>query len=158
MSFPVCCPGDSIHRNCKHLRASKACSTFPGANQVIVGLGCDLVEVGAVAKELARGGWTVSDRVFTTREISWCGGSRQPEHHFAACFAAKEATLKALGTGVVDLGIFHEVETEFVRGLCPRIALGDRLQAIAAGLGVRRITLSVAGSSKRVAAMVVLES
>ncbi len=77
---------------------------------------------------------------------------------YAACFAAKEATLKALGIGVADLGILREVEIERQPGGAYAVVLHRRTRSQARELGVRRVKLAVARSKKQTAAMAVLES
>ena len=125
---------------------------------MIIGLGVDFVVSARVKAELARGDWRAGDGVFTPAELTYCNAARRRERRFAACFAAKEATLKALGTEVEDLGMFREVDTKFGPGFKGDILLHNRLQTKAEQLGVRRIMLSVAPGRKRVVAMVVLQS
>ena len=125
---------------------------------MIIGLGIDLVETKRVVRELGGGPWRPRDGVFTEAEISYCNRGRQPERRYAACFAAKEATLKALGADVADLGIFREAEVRLDGGGDCRVLLGNRLRAVAGKLGARHINLSVAVQKERVVAMVILES
>ncbi len=66
----------------------------------ILGHGVDLVEVARVRSLLERHGAHAVDRLFTEAERAYCtASSKRSYEHFAARFAAKEATLKALGTG-----------------------------------------------------------
>ena len=125
---------------------------------MIVGLGTDLVESNRVLRELAHGPWLAGDGVFTPEEIEYCSLGKQPGRRYAACFAAKEATLKALGTPVTDLGMFREVEVKPGGRTEHEIVLHNRLQAIASKLGAKRINLSIAATRRRVSAMVILES
>lgn len=125
---------------------------------MIVGLGVDLVECSRFESELARGEWQAADGVFTQDELAYCDGAQHRQRRFAACFAAKEAALKALGTDVKDLGMFREVEVRFATGFTGDIFLCNRLQLRAEQLGVHQITLSVAPRRNVVAAMVILQS
>lgn len=125
---------------------------------MIVGLGTDLIETSRVAGELARSRWRVCEGVFTAAEIACCNRSGKPEQRFAACFAAKEATLKALGMEVSDLGLFREAEIQSASGVEGTILLHERLKARAEDLGVRHINLSIALARRCVGAMVILES
>ncbi len=125
---------------------------------MILGLGIDCVELVRVTAELARGTWLAGDGVFTPDELAYCDCACQPELRFAACFAAKEATLKALATEVEDLGTFREVETNLGPGFKGGIVLRNRLQTKAEQLGVKQITLSIAPGRKLVAAIVLLQS
>lgn len=125
---------------------------------VILGLGIDLLENSRVEQELSQGEWLQGDGIFTQAEIRYCNSAKRAALRYAACFAAKEATLKALGIGVRDLALFREVEL----GLGPdreyRIVLHDRLKAETVRLGIRHIRLSIARHSKQTAAVVILEA
>jgi holo-[acyl-carrier protein] synthase len=65
----------------------------------IIGLGIDATDIHRIAEVIGRYGDRFVDRVFTTDEIAYCRIRRSPAIHFAARFAAKEAAMKALGTG-----------------------------------------------------------
>jgi holo-[acyl-carrier protein] synthase len=123
---------------------------------MIVGLGIDLVATSRVERELAQGEWRLGDGIFTSREISRCSRDRRPAICYAACFAAKEATLKALGVEVADLGMMREVEVEL--GDRCAIVLHDRMKSESEHLGVRHIRLSIAASKRQTGAMVIVES
>ncbi|MGB9104899.1 MAG: 4'-phosphopantetheinyl transferase superfamily protein [Terriglobales bacterium] len=126
------------------------------ATVMIVGFGIDLVATRRVERELAQGEWVSGDGIFTSREISRCSRDRRPALCYAACFAAKEATLKALGVEVADLGMMREVEVEL--GDRCAIVLHDRMKSESEQLGVRHIRLSIAPSKRQTGAMVILES
>ena len=126
------------------------------ATVMIVGLGIDLVANSRVERELARDEWLQGDGIFTSQEISRCSRNRRPALCYAACFAAKEATLKALGVEVADLGMMREVEVEL--GDRCAIVLHDRMKSESEQLGVRHIRLSIAPSKRQTGAMVILES
>lgn len=126
------------------------------ATVMIVGLGIDLVTNRRVERELAREEWLQGDGIFTRQEISRCSRNRRPALCYAACFAAKEAALKALGVEVADLGMMREVEVEL--GDRCAIVLHDRVKAESEQLGVRHIRLSIAPSKRQTGAMVILES
>ena len=125
---------------------------------MIVGVGIDLMESSRVAREIARGGWPSEDGVFTPGEIAYCGAGKRAAQRYGACFAGKEATLKALGAAVADSGTFREVEVKFESGTQYQIVLHNRLLAIAKHLGVRHINLSIAATRKCIGAMVIMES
>lgn len=125
---------------------------------MIVGLGIDLVENSRVTHELARGEWRQENGIFTSEEITCCGTGKNPALRYAACFAAKEATLKALGVGVSDLAIFREVEIGLDNNGEYAVVLHDRLKSESEQLGVRHIKVSIAAAVKQTGAMVILES
>ena len=125
---------------------------------MIVGLGVDLIENRRVRQELARGDWQQDDGIFTSEEIRRCDAGKNPALHYAACFAAKEATLKALGVEVSDLAMFREVEVSLDPNGDHVVVLHGRLQSESKQLGVRHIRVSVAAAVKQTGAMVILES
>ena len=125
---------------------------------MIVGLGVDLLENSRIAQELARGDWRQENGVFTSEEIKRCSTGKNPALRYAACFAAKEATLKALGIGVSDLAMFREVEIALDENGEYAVVLHNRLKSESEQLGVRHIRVSVAAAAKQTGGMVILES
>ena len=71
----------------------------------IIGLGIDATEIARVAATIERYGDRFLDKVFTEGEIAYCRARRNAASSFAARFAAKEAAMKALGTGY-SRGVF----------------------------------------------------
>ena len=65
----------------------------------IIGVGIDATEIGRIAESIERWGDRFVNRVFTPGEIAYCRRKRDCASSFAAGFAAKEAAMKALGTG-----------------------------------------------------------
>jgi holo-[acyl-carrier protein] synthase len=76
---------------------------------LIFGTGTDLIEVQRVEEKLARTRG-LREKVFTPREVEYCESKHRPGLHFAARFAAKEAFLKAMGTGWSGGHAFTEIE------------------------------------------------
>jgi len=124
---------------------------------VILGLGTDCLETGRVERELMRGEWLPKDGIFTPEEIRHCSSAGRPARQFAACFAAKEAALKALGVKVSDLTMFQEVELAPALNGGFEIVLRNRMESEAGRLGVRHIHLSIADDDDRAGAIVILE-
>jgi holo-[acyl-carrier protein] synthase len=82
-------------------------------------------------------------RVFTEQELAYCRRRRDPIPHLAARFAAKEATLKALGTGL-RMGVnWRELEVRRERGQAPTMTLHGRCRALALAKGGREVLLSL---------------
>lgn len=67
---------------------------------ILLGLGCDLIEVDRVRGVIERQGARFLDRVFTAEERAYCDGMKFPHKHYAARFAAKEAVSKCFSTGI----------------------------------------------------------
>ena len=80
----------------------------------IIGLGLDATDIHRVADVIERHGERFLRRVFTDIEIAYCTRRRVPAIHFAARFAAKEAAMKALGTGHTQDVLWRDVEV--IRG------------------------------------------
>ena len=116
-----------------------------------VAVGVDLIEIDRVAATLERFGSRFLERVYTDGEIAYCRG-RAPQ--LAARFAAKEAAMKALGTGTRGVG-WREVEVTRNRSGEPGIALHGRAVARANALGVDRLAVSLSHSRAYAVASVV---
>ena len=109
----------------------------------VVGIGVDLAQIPRVRRMVERWDERFLRRVFTDGEIAYCRRRRDPVQHFAARFAAKEATLKALGTGL-SMGIhWREMEVRRSPGQAPTMTLHGRSLEIARDLGGRRVLLSL---------------
>jgi len=110
---------------------------------ILLGLGCDVIEVDRVRKVMERQGDRFIERVFTEDERHYCLGFHSPYLHFAARFAAKEAVSKAFTTGIgAELGwrsvsIYHGPRKE------PLVSLDDKGQALLAQVGASRVLVSL---------------
>jgi holo-[acyl-carrier protein] synthase len=76
----------------------------------IIGLGLDATDIPRIARTIERYGERFLRRVFTDGEITYCTRRRVPAVHFAGRFAAKEAAMKALGTGHTPEVLWRGVE------------------------------------------------
>jgi len=124
---------------------------------VIVGIGIDLVHVPRIRSAIERWQERFLGRVFTPDEVAYARGRRDPAEHLAARFAAKEATLKALGTGL-SLGVrWREVEVRRSRGQPPRLALSGRTAALGAARGIRAFHVSLTHDGDYAMAQVLAE-
>ena len=107
------------------------------------GIGVDLVQISRMREVIARWEERFVRRVFTDGEIAYCRARRDPVPHFAARFAAKEAGLKALGTGL-RLGIqWRELEVVRERGQAPTLVLSGRSREIGHARGGSRMLLAL---------------
>ena len=124
---------------------------------MIVGLGSDLLDVARVEQKLQEdSGFAAS--LFTPLEIRYCEGKHHPAQHYAARFAAKEALLKALGTGWRDGLSWHEIEIRRDELGRPVIALSGRVEQLAREQRVARVHVSLTHTAAFAAATVILES
>ena len=76
----------------------------------LIGLGLDVTDINRIAEALARYGERFMRRVFTDGEVVYCTSRRVPAVHFAGRFAAKEAAMKALGTGHSRGVLWRDIE------------------------------------------------
>ena len=90
----------------------------------IVGIGTDIVECLRIGRMIERHGEQFLRRVFTEREVRHCQARRRATEHFAAYWAAKEAVLKALGTGWRRGISWRDVEVRNDSSGRPVVALG----------------------------------
>lgn len=107
------------------------------------GIGIDLVAIPRMRQVMERWQERFLKRIFTDDEIAYCRARRDPVPHFAARFAAKEAGLKALGTGL-SLGVsWRELEVRRERGGPPMLILRGRSREIARARGADRMLLAL---------------
>jgi len=121
----------------------------------VVGIGIDLVEVARIGRLLERHGERAVARICNAGEADL--GRVALDQHLAGLFAAKEAVLKALGTGWAQGTAFRQVEVVRAPGGAPGVRLHDVAAARAAAMGVTRIHLSITHERGFAAAMAVLE-
>ena len=125
---------------------------------MIVGLGVDIAEVGRIEAAIVRHGRPFLQRVFTPAEIAYCEQHRHHAERFAGRFAAKEAAMKALGTGWrrgvrwVDIEVVREPSGK------PTLKLSGASRAIADRLGVKNIALTITHTGNMALAEVIFEN
>jgi len=116
----------------------------PGlAHESIRGIGVDLAKIPRMRQVVERWQDRFLRRVFTEAEIAYCQRRHDPIPHLAARFAAKEAVMKALGTGLRMGVTWREVEVRRERGEAPTMVLTGRTAAIARAKGASRILVSL---------------
>jgi len=106
----------------------------------------------------ARFGDRFEQRVFTDAEIRYCRSKPNVDERFAARFAAKEAALKALGTGWRGGIRWRDVEVRREPGGRPTIAFAGKAAEMAARLGAARASLSLSHTAEHAVASVILEN
>ena len=111
-----------------------------------ISIGVDIVEVPRVER-LVRKHERAQERLFTQPEIDVLPRARQVHEHMAARFAAKEAVLKALGTGLVPGMRWTDVEVVNEESGRPRVRLGGEVAAFAEREGVQEVELSISHTS-----------
>ena len=124
---------------------------------MIIGMGVDLAEVDRIKAAIERHGESFLRRLYTAGEREYCERFKNKYERFAGRFAAKEAAMKALGTGWrrgvrwVDLEVVREASGR------PTLALAGEAGKIAAQLGVKNIALSITHTESQALAQVIFE-
>ena len=125
---------------------------------MIVGTGIDIAEVPRIAQAIERYGDRFLCRIFTEGEIQYCESKANRSERYAARFAAKEAAMKALGTGWNHGVRWRDVEVRREPGGRPTVAFHGKAAEFADRLGARHVALSLSHTAEQAIAHVILES
>jgi holo-[acyl-carrier protein] synthase len=109
----------------------------------IVGIGTDIVECIRIGRLIEQHGELYLTRVFTAREISYCQERKRAMEHFAGRWAAKEAILKALGTGWQKGISWTDVEVRNDFSGQPRVFLCGGAKDVTQSLKIKDILISI---------------
>lgn len=122
---------------------------------MIVGIGCDIIEIERIARAIKSESFI--RRVFTAEEAAYCQRrGQQAAASFAARFAAKEAVLKALGTGLRE-GSLQEIAVDNDGLGKPLVQLSGHFAMLAKQLGLKNIQISLSHSRDFAVAYVIME-
>jgi holo-[acyl-carrier protein] synthase len=121
----------------------------------IIGLGLDATDIGRIADTITRYGDRFLQRIFTEGEVAYCLRRRVPAIHFAGRFAAKEAAMKALGTGHSQGVLWRDVEV-VRRGGPPQLQLHGGAGRRFAAIGGRSSLLTITHSDDLAMAQVLI--
>lgn len=117
--------------------------------------GIDIVETARVAQLLARHPDRARQRLFTPTELDYAAGKKREIEHLAARFAAKEAVLKALGTGWTGGLAWTDVEVTRDHAGRPGVALHGAAAALAADRGITTWLVSLSHTETHAVASVI---
>ena len=109
----------------------------------VIGIGTDIVECLRIAQMIERHGELFLTRVYTSHEIEYCSARKAANQHYAGRWAAKEAVLKAIGTGWSRGISWTDVEVRNEVGGQPRIALGGGAREACERLGIAEMLISI---------------
>lgn len=110
---------------------------------ILLGLGCDLVEIARIQRVLERQGERFLARVFTEEERTYCLAMPHPPKHFAARFAAKEAVSKCFTTGIgAELG-WKSISIHHGPRHDPRVRLDEKGEALLRAVGGTSVQISL---------------
>jgi len=125
---------------------------------VIVGTGVDLCEVGRLQQAIERHGSRFTNRVFTEAEAAYAESKANRYERYAARFAAKEAAMKALGTGWRGGIAWRDFEVKNLGSGRPTLIFHGKAAEIAEKRGIRNVSLSLTHTAEQALAMVILEN
>jgi holo-[acyl-carrier protein] synthase len=124
---------------------------------LILGTGVDLAEVDRVQRSIERFGERFLNRVYTAGEIAYVQRKANKYERYAARFAAKEAGMKAIGTGWRRGVRFQDFEVANLPSGKPTLRLHGVAAEVATKLGVKHISLSLTHTAQQGMAFVILE-
>ena len=125
---------------------------------MIVGTGIDIAEVPRIRQSMERFGERFLRRIYTAAEIRYCDSKANRVERYAARFAAKEAAMKALGTGWSRGVRWRDCEVVRLPGGRPTITFHGKAAEFAAKLGAKNAALSLSHTAEQAIAQVILES
>ena len=124
---------------------------------MISGIGTDIVAIERFQRFVDEGNSALLQRIFTEQEQAYCSARKNCAASYSARFAAKEAFLKALGTGLRDGISWHDMEVAHDRLGKPELILSGRAMAVFLEQGLSSAFLSLAHDAGAAVAVVVLE-
>ncbi|HYV73484.1 MAG TPA: holo-ACP synthase [Candidatus Binatia bacterium] len=125
---------------------------------MIVGTGIDSAEVERIAQSIGRFGARFTERVFTAEEIRYCESKANRVERYAARFAAKEAGMKAIGTGWSQGVRWRDIEVQRLPGGRPTLAFHGKAGEFFSRLGATQAHLSLTHTKGMAMAVVILEN
>ncbi len=125
---------------------------------MILGIGTDLAQVERIRNTIAQYGDRFLNRVFTERERTYALNKANSAERFAARFAAKEAGMKAIGTGWKNGVTWKDFEVVNESSGRPTLHLSGIALSSARAIGVKRISISLTHTAETALAVVILEN
>ena len=109
----------------------------------VIGIGTDIVECLRIAQMIERHGELFISRVYTEFEIGYCSSRKAATQHYAGRWAAKEAVLKAIGTGWRRGISWRDIEVRNDGGGKPTVALRGGARDVVEQLGIQQMLISI---------------
>lgn len=125
---------------------------------MIAGIGTDLADVDRIREAIQRHGQRFIERIYTAKEIAYVESKANRFERYAARFAAKEAGMKAIGTGWRRGVRWQDFEVANLPSGRPTLLLHGVAAAVAEQMSVRSISLSITHTAMQAMAIVILES
>lgn len=124
---------------------------------MVIGVGVDIVEISRITRALDKG-VSLMRKVFTPEEVSYCSQRKNRYQHFAGRFAAKEAALKALGTGWQNGIRWKDVEVTAGKMGRPELQLHGKASEVFQQSGARQALVTITHSDNYAVAVVIMET
>jgi len=109
----------------------------------VYGIGTDIVECDRIAKMIDKHDEMFIKRVYTPKEIEYCAARKSATQHYAGRWAAKEAILKAMGTGWAKGVAWTDIEIRNEMGGAPKVRLGGGARELCEKKGITDILVSI---------------
>jgi holo-[acyl-carrier protein] synthase len=123
---------------------------------VIFGIGTDIVETGKMSQLAARGQHSLQ-MIFTDQEIEYCESKARAAEHYAARYAAKEATLKALKAGDRSGLVLSDIEVRDDEAGEPHLFVHGRVRDLFDQQAIRQTSISLSHAGDSAIAVIILE-
>lgn len=123
----------------------------------VLGIGTDITECLRIAQLIERHGELFITRVYTDHEIAYCSSRKAATQHYAGRWAAKEAVLKALGTGWRRGISWRDIEVRNLPSGAPSIVLRGGARDVFERLGIERLHISISHSRTNAIAYAIAE-
>ncbi|RIK79271.1 MAG: holo-[acyl-carrier-protein] synthase [Planctomycetota bacterium] len=123
----------------------------------ILGIGTDVIECLRIAQMIERHGELFVQRVYTEHEIAYCSTKKAATQHYAGRWAAKEAVLKALGTGWVRGISWRDVEIRHKPGGAPTVILRGGAREVFDRAGIAEMHISISHCRTHAVAFAIAE-
>lgn len=124
----------------------------------IVGVGTDVVECLRVAQLIERHGDVFLRRVFSDHEVEYCSSRQFASQHYSSRWAAKEATLKALGLSMEQGMTWRDIEVRTPINRSPRLAFGGKIADVVSDRRIHAMHVAIAHCRTHATATVIAEA
>ena len=124
---------------------------------MIYGLGTDIIETARIEKLISRGTAYIQT-IFTPTEIAYCESKKRKSQHYAARFAAKEATLKALRIGWRNGAAFCDIEVVDDNEGRPHVQVHGKVKELFERHGIQQTSISLSHTDQNAIAVIILET
>jgi len=124
---------------------------------MIAGIGVDLIEIYRIQKMLLKYGDHFAEKIFCEEEIAYCSEKAKPEINFAARFAAKEAVLKAFGTGLARGIGWKDIQIHNLDNGKPFVKLLGEAKIKFSNLKIKKVHISLSHTAEVAMAFIIFE-